>query len=147
MNEPLSIVACLPAGVELFDPGPDETARRDVRLSSDWDSETGGVVGWSSGGWDALQLAVDHQDLQRLVLVSLPFPAEMPSAFDPESVSAKTLLIYGSADPRTGHRHGALWQKTLPYARLQMSPGGGHDLLTPMWKRVLSHLAPRRTAG
>ena len=147
MNQPMSIVVCLPEGSELVDPGPDETAQRDLRLSTEWDSDTGGVVGWSSGGWDALRLAIEHEELPRLVVVSLPFPEEMPAGFDPRAVQAKTLLIYGSADTLTGHRHGASWQKALPNARLQMKPGGGHDLLAPMWKRVLSHLAPRRTAG
>lgn len=55
---------------------------------------------------------------------------------------AKTLLIYGSADPLTGNSHGTKWQKTLPNARLEMNPGGGHDLLVPMWKRV-SHTSLR----
>lgn len=146
MNEPLSIVVCMPEGVEPFDPDPEETAKRDVRLTSEWDSDTGGVVGLSAGGWDALRLAADHPGLPRLVLVALPFPAEMPLDFNPSSVSAKTLLIYGTADPLTGNRHGTQWQRALQNARLEMSPGGGHDLLIPMWKRVVSHIAPRRRA-
>lgn len=147
MNEPLSIVVCLPAGVRLFDPGPEETARRDVRLTSEWDADTGGVVGWSTGGWEALRNAAEHPDLPRLVIVSLPFPDEMPLDFDPDAVQAKTLLLYGSADPLTGNRHGTLWQKALPNTRLEMNPGGGHELLIPAWKRVVSFLAPRRKAG
>ena len=147
MNEPLSVVVSLPEGMDLVDPGPEETAKRDVRLVTAWDAETGGVVGWSGGGWEALRLAAAHPDLPRLVIVSLPFPDEMPSDFDPETVRAKTLLVYGSADPLTGNRHGARWQRTLPDARLEMRPGGGHDLLVPAWKRILSFLAPRRKAG
>ncbi|MDJ0791325.1 MAG: hypothetical protein QNJ71_05465 [Acidimicrobiia bacterium] len=147
MNEPLSLVVSLPDGMDLFDPGPEETAKRDVRLVSEWDTDTGGVVGWSSGGWEALRLATMHTDLPRLVIVSLPFPDEMPSKFDPDAVMAKTLLIYGSADSLTGNRHGTQWQRALSDARLEMSPGGGHDLLVPAWKRILSFLAPRRTAG
>ena len=146
MNEPLSIVVCLPEGMDVFDPGPDETARRDVRLTSDWDADTGGVVSWSTGGWEALKIAAKHEDLPRLVLVSLPFSDEMPQDFNLDAVRAKTLLIYGSADPLTGNSHGTKWQKTLPNARLEMNPGGGHELLVPMWKRVVSYLAPRRKA-
>lgn len=147
MNEPMSIVVCLPQGVDLFDPEPEETAKRDLRLVSEWDSDTGGVVGWSTGGSEALRIAATHQDLPRLVIVSLQFPDVMPQDFDPGAVEAKTLLIYGSDDPLTGSRHGTKWQKTLPNARLEMNPGGGHDLLVPMWKRVVSYLAPRRKAS
>ena len=147
MNEPLSIVLCLPEGMDLFDPGPEETARRDVRLTTECDTHTGGVVGWSTGGWKALGIAAEHEDLPRLVIVSLPFPDAMPDDFNPGDVQAKTLLVYGTDDSLTGNRHGAKWQSTLPNARLEMNPGGGHELLVPMWKRVLSHLAPRRKAG
>ena len=90
VNEPMSIVVCLPGGVDPFDPGPYETARRDVRLCSEWDSDTSGVVGWSTGGWDALTLAAAHQDLPRLVIVSLPF-SEPPPGLDLEAVNAKTI--------------------------------------------------------
>ena len=141
-----AIVVCLPEGVELFDPGPEETTRRELRLTTKWDSDTGGVVGWSTGGWDALGYAAEHPDLPRLVIVSLRFPDEMPKDFDPDAVHAKTLLLYGSADALTGNRHGTLWQRTLPKARLEMNPGGGHELLVPAWKRVVSFLAPRRKA-
>ena len=147
MNDPMSIVMCLPEGVDLFDPGPDETARRDVRLCSEWDSDTGGVVGWSTGGWDALTLAAAHQDLPRLVIVSLPFPEVSPPDVDLDAVNTKTLLLYGTADPQTGSSHGTRWQKRLPNARLEMVPNAGRDLLVPKWARMLSHLAPRRKAG
>ena len=58
--------------------------------------------------------------------------------------SSQTLLVYGSKDPRTGHHHGSSWQKALPNARLEMLPGGGHDILTDRWKRIMSHCAPGR---
>ena len=146
MNEPMSIVLCLPGGMDLFDPGPDETTRKDVRIVSAWQDDTRGVVGWSTGGWDALRLAADHPDLPRLALVSLPYPEHDQPAVDLDAVAAKTLLLFGTADPETGSRHGTRWQKRLVNARLEMVPGGSHDLLEPMWPRVLSHLAPRRTA-
>ena len=141
----MSIVICLPAGVASFDPGPPETEKRDVRLASEWEANTGGVVGWSSGGWNALALAATHPDLPRLVIASLPYPEEEDPAVDLDAVVARTLLLYGSADSQTGSSHGTRWQKRLPNARLEMVPGGDHDLLVQMWARVLSHLAPRRT--
>lgn len=147
MNEPLSIVLCLPEGMDFFDPGPPETARRDVRLCSEWDADTRGVVGWSTGGWDALALAEEHQELPRLVIASLPYPDDIPAGPDVKAVNTKTLLLYGATDPQTGHSHGVRWQKMLPNARLEMVPGAGHDLLALKWARILSHLAPRRTAG
>jgi pimeloyl-ACP methyl ester carboxylesterase len=67
-----------------------------------------------------------------------------PWGFEPTAVSAKTLCLYGSKDPVVGQRHGSWWQKNLPQARLEMVPGAGHLLAIPMWRRVLSHLAPGR---
>lgn len=68
-----------------------------------------------------------------------------PWGFAPEAVEAKTLLLYGSADPVAGSRHGSWWQRRLPNARLEVAPGAGHLLVIPMWQRVLSHLAPGAT--
>jgi pimeloyl-ACP methyl ester carboxylesterase len=67
-----------------------------------------------------------------------------PWGFEPSQVQAKTLCVYGGADPVAGHRHGVWWQKNLPDARLEMSPGAGHLLILPVWQRVLSFLAPAR---
>lgn len=71
--------------------------------------------------------------------------------FTPDQVAAKTLLIYGSKDPVTPHRHGTWWQRNLPQARIEISPHHGHLLLLAKWERVLSHLAPgsktRHVAG
>ena len=143
----MSVVVCLPEGMDFFDPGPEETVKRDLRLVTDWEGDTGGVVGWSSGGWDALKLAAAHPDLPRLVIVALPFPDEDPLPVDFDAVTAKTLLLFGSANPQTGSSHGQRWQKRIPNGRLEMVPGGSHELLVPMWARVLSHLAPRRGKG
>lgn len=146
MNEPMSIVVCLPDGTGLFDPGPDETTKRDLRLTSRWESDTAGVVGWSSGGWKALALAAARPDLPRLVIASLPYPDRLHDEVDLDAVTAKTLLLFGTADPHTGNSHGTRWQQRLPNARLEMVPNGDHDLLVPKWSRILSHLAPRRKA-
>ena len=143
MNDPFSIVVCLPDGVDHFDPDPDLTASKDVRLVTEWAEDTQGVVGWSDGAWRALDLAAAHPELPRLVIASLPFPDDAATI---PPVAAKTLLLFGQKDPRTGSAHGTQWQRSLPDARLEMVPGAGHELLTQMWKRVLSHLAPRRKA-
>ena len=52
------------------------------------------------------------------------------------------LLLYGTRDPAIGSRHATWWQRHLPSARVEMSPGAGHLLIIPMWHRVLSFLAP-----
>ncbi len=141
-----SILVCMPDSVDFSDPDPKQTEARGVRLLSEWDDTVIGVAGWSDGGWDALALAAEHQELPRLAIVSTPFPDDidaMPKRVDLSLITSKALLIFGSQDPLTGHRHGASWQKRLPNARLEMVPGGGHDLLESKWGRVLSHLAPR----
>jgi pimeloyl-ACP methyl ester carboxylesterase len=64
--------------------------------------------------------------------------------FEPGDVGQKTLLVYGAKDAISGSRHGRWWQKQLPDARLEMVPDAGHLVVVPMWKRVLSFLAPTR---
>ena len=59
-------------------------------------------------------------------------------------IAAKTLLLFGAADERTGTRAARWWKERIPHARIEMSPGRGHhDLLPALWPRVLRHLAPR----
>jgi pimeloyl-ACP methyl ester carboxylesterase len=70
-----------------------------------------------------------------------------PWGFEPADVHAKTLCMYGAKDPVAGPRHGTWWQKNLPQARLEMVPDAGHLLVFPMWKRVLSFLAPQRRSS
>jgi pimeloyl-ACP methyl ester carboxylesterase len=105
------------------------------------DDAQAGVVGFAEGGWAALRLAAEHGDLvDRLVLVSTPVPAS-PDAV-PQTVAAKTLLVYGSKDPAGGHRQAVWWKERLG-GRIEMVPGAGRDILADVWPRVLSHLAPR----
>lgn len=62
--------------------------------------------------------------------------------FEPGEVRAKVLLLYGAADPGIGLRHARWWQQRLPAARVEMVPAAGHLLVIPLWRRILSHLAP-----
>ena len=125
----------------LVDPDPDATAARDVELLAEWPDGNAAVVGWSSAGWAATELAARHpSEVERLVLVATPRPEEDVGWLD--DVAAKTLLLYGSADPETGSSHARWWQRRLGNARVEMSPGGGHDLLALLWPRILSFVAP-----
>ena len=65
-----------------------------------------------------------------------------PWGFEPRSVEAETLLLYGSRDALAGPRHGRWWKSKLPDADLEVVPGAGHLLVVPMWARALSHLVP-----
>jgi pimeloyl-ACP methyl ester carboxylesterase len=134
------------------DPDPEPTWARGVTLVAD--DGTGpeldhagpiGVVGWSAAGLEALAFAARHSgSVDRVVLVATPVPeGRADLGFPLSEITAKTLLLFGAKDPLTGSRHGNWWQRRLPQARLEMIPQGGHELLTPMWTRVLSHLAPR----
>jgi pimeloyl-ACP methyl ester carboxylesterase len=69
--------------------------------------------------------------------------ALQPWGFEPGDVRQKTLLVYGGADSQLPSRHGRWWQQQLPDARLEMVPNVGHLVIVPMWKRLLSFLAPR----
>jgi pimeloyl-ACP methyl ester carboxylesterase len=61
--------------------------------------------------------------------------------FDPGSIAAKTLLLYGGADSLITSAHAQWYKKHVPDSRVEMVPGTGHLLIVPMWDRVLSHLA------
>jgi pimeloyl-ACP methyl ester carboxylesterase len=136
-------VLYVPSGSVATDPDPDETARREVEIATEWDGTPAGLVGFAEGGWDAVRLGTEHGDLvDRLVLVSTPIPEE-PTTQPLAAVSAKALLLYGSKDPAGGHRQ-ATWWKDQIGGRIEMMPGAGHDILADVWPRVLSHLAPRR---
>jgi pimeloyl-ACP methyl ester carboxylesterase len=127
-------IVLLPPG----DPDPAETARRDAELVPAWEPGVVGVAGWSEHGWEALRLAVEHPEIERLVLLAAPIreDAEVPE------IRAKTLLLFGTEDDRTGSKAARWWKQQIPRARFEMCPGQGHDLLAARWPRVLSHVAP-----
>src|SRR5262249_55974354 len=114
-------VVLLPPG----DPDHAETARRDVQLLAGWEQGVGGVAGWPRHGWDAVRIAVEHPEVERLVLLATPVDEDA----DVPEIAAKTLLLFGTADEGTGSRAARWWKRQIPHARIEMSPGGGHDLL------------------
>jgi pimeloyl-ACP methyl ester carboxylesterase len=65
-----------------------------------------------------------------------------PWGYEPADVTAKTLLLYGQSDPLLTPRHARWWQAKITGARIEMAPRMGHLLIIPMWKRILSFLAP-----
>ena len=144
-----------------FDPDPEQTARRDVLLigvdrpgygGSDpyrsGESPTIAVAGWSTGGWIALALAARRPDLvDRLVLLGTPAPDdETPLGFEPADDHAKTLLLYGNADPLVRPAHAGWRKNRLTDSRIEMMPGAGPVFVVPGWTRVLSHLTPGRSS-
>lgn len=143
-DSPATVVVRVPGGGLFLDPDPEETERRRVRLVDVPDDSTIGIVGCSTAGLEALGMAADNPQIPRLVLASVPY-VEDSDSLDLTMVAAKTLLLFGARDPQTGSRTGRQWQRALPDARLEMVPDGGHDLIVPMWSRVLAHVAPRRT--
>lgn len=85
-----------------------------------------------------MRVAAEHPEVERLVLLATPI---RDGAAVPE-IAAKTLLLFGANDERTGSKAARWWKKQIPDARIEMSPGRGHDLLEALWPRVLRHLAP-----
>lgn len=122
----------------LSDPDAAETARREVELLAASEHGVAGVAGWSERGWEALEIAAEHPEIERLVLLATPI--RDGAAVPP--VDAKTLLLFGTDDDRTGSRAARWWKQQIPHARIEMCPGLGHDLLAARWPRALSHLAP-----
>lgn len=121
------------------DPDRAETERRDVELLTDWEPGVVGIAGWSDHGWEAVRLAGEHPEVERLVLLGTP----IDESADVPEIAAKTLLLFGTADERAGSSTARWWKERIPQARIEMSPGRGHDdLLLPLWPRVLRHLAP-----
>jgi pimeloyl-ACP methyl ester carboxylesterase len=152
---PRVVVLCHPAAGA--DPDPIQTGERAVRLIGvDWPAcdQTAddlaqvldakglgpvGVAGWGAGAELAAALAARRPDLvSRLVIGA----AGEPSAAVGE-VAAKTLLMYAQSDPAAGPRDGRAWQRQLGGGgRLETIPRATHLPIGPLWKRVLSFLAP-----
>ncbi|WP_372700016.1 alpha/beta fold hydrolase [Arthrobacter sp. JSM 101049] len=101
------------------------------------------------GAREALATMVDaayaHGDAG--VLADLLEALARPPAIDPETIRAKTLLLYGQNDPAVPPRHATWWKKRLPHSRIEITPRAGHLLLFGMWSRTLSHLAPKTTTN
>lgn len=125
-----------------FDPLPLETSRRDVELVTDPPSGTFAAVGWRHAGLRAAELAAARTtQVDRLVLCCVPIPGDAIT-FDPNSISAKTLLIYGQNDRDAPFHHARWWKDNLRNARVEMVPQRDSDIIATVWKRILSHAAP-----
>ena len=134
-----------PAG-DAFDPDPQETSRRGVELGPAPESGRYAVVGWRGAGRAAAHLAAaEPSRVDRLVLCCVPAPMDTDPGFDPADIVAKTLLLFGQADPDAPASHARWWKKELRDARIEMVPRAGSDIIEALWKRVLSHAAPRAT--
>lgn len=82
--------------------------------------------GWS--GWAADQLAAVAQ----------------PWGFEPAAVAAKTLLLYGSADPGASSKDARWFQEQIPDAAIEVVPSVGALVVISQWSRILAHVAPNR---
>ncbi len=80
--------------------------------------------GRSEDGWDALRLAAEHSEVERLVLLATP----IRDGVDVPDISVKTLLLFGTEDERTGSRAARWWKRQIPQARFEMCPGQGRDV-------------------
>ena len=65
-----------------------------------------------------------------------------PWGFEPEQVAREDAARLRRGGRHAGPRHGKWYQKRLPDARFEQTPGAGHLVIIPQWQRVLSHLAP-----
>ncbi len=144
MSHQRVVLVCLPSGTKFYDPGPEETKKRNAQLVDAWSDDVTSIVGTASGGFDALRRCAMSPSVERLVILSTPFDQDALAEIDIDAIAAKTLLLFGQADPETGHKHGSSWQRRLPNARLEMVPRADANLLVPMWHRVLRHVAPSR---
>ena len=139
----IASIALLTPGAAVHDPVPFESRRRRVEIIGEVNETTIGIVGWSTAGLAAVELAALHPWIRRLALVNVPCEAAALRV-EPAEVTAKALLVFGGRDPTTGSAHGRRWQRLLPHARLEMIPDGDHDLLARAWPRILAHVAHGR---
>ena len=127
---------------QAFDPVPDETHRRDIDLRSAA-PRTGSfaIVGWKRAGEKAAAMAARYGDrVDRLVLCATPIPTD--EKFELKTITAKTLLLFGAADPDAPSKAARWWKNQISGARVEMVPRAGSEIITTFWKRVLSHSAP-----
>lgn len=143
--ERLCVVFCHGEPTTGFDPGPAETARRNIQLTTAAPDGDFAAIGWRSGGLRAAELAARRgPDVTRLVLCAVPSPADEGDLdFDIGSIEAKTLLLYGQTDADAPPRAAEWWKKHLPKGgRVEIVPRRDSDFIAAMWGRVLSHAAP-----
>lgn len=131
-----------PDGLD-FDPNPSETSRREIELRTKSPQGSFSAVGWRHAGLGAATLAAAHASrVDRLVLCCVPAPIDGELDFDPSTIAAKTLLLFGGADPDAPARHARWWKDHIADSRVEMVPRAGSDIISTMWRRVLSHAAP-----
>jgi pimeloyl-ACP methyl ester carboxylesterase len=131
-----------------FDPNPVETDTRGVELqtSSPPDGPFA-AVGWRQAGLAAAALAASEASrVGRLVLCCVPAPIGTPLDFDPADITAKTLVLYGQLDANAPPAHARWWKAHIPDVRVEMLPRQASDLTEAVWRRVMSHSAPRRSS-
>lgn len=57
------------------------------------------------------------------------------------AVRAPTFVLHGADDPLIGVAGGHATAAAIPHARLEVIPGMGHDLPTPLWDLVIDRIA------
>ena len=131
------------SGYVRFDREPDGSTRVSIRMSYCPPAGVFGAVGWRHAGLAAAALAAANaSSVDRLVLCCVPAPIDAALDFEPGDIAAKTLLLFGQADPDAPARHARWWKDRIRGARVEMVPRASSDLVSVMWGRVLSHAAP-----
>jgi len=63
------------------------------------------------------------------------------------AVRAPTFVLHGADDPLIGVAGGHATAAAIPHAQLEVVPGMGHDLPTPLWDLVIDRIAGIVAAG